>query len=209
MRRIVSVALAAVVAFALFWLMHYLILAGGDKRHESQSYNTVDFVRLKRDERLETKTRTKPEKPPPPKKPPPPPDLEVQQQAPQQEAPVPFKMPNLNLPTNVTGGPFLGSFSQSDAASFGDGELVALVDIAPVYPQRALRGGIEGTVTLKITVNPDGTVKSVRVVKANPPGLFDASAISAARRSKFKPRIVNGEAQESSGVKTYQFSLGQ
>lgn len=207
MRRIVAVGLAAVVALSLFWLMHYLILSGAGKKPDAEAYNVVDFVRLKRDERLETKTRTKPEKPPPPKEPPPPPELEVQQQAPQQEAPVPFKVPNLNLPTNVTGGPFLGTFSQSDTASFGDGELVALVDITPTYPQRAARAGINGYVRVKITVNPDGSVKGVRVLEAKPPGMFESAATSAARRSKFKPRIVDGVAQESSGEKTYQFQL--
>ncbi|MDT0497791.1 energy transducer TonB [Algiphilus sp. W345] len=209
MRRIVAVGLAAVVALSLFWLMHYLILSGAGKKPDAEAYNVVDFVRLKRDERLETKTRTKPEKPPPPKEPPPPPELEVQQQAPQQEAPVPFKVPNLNLSANVTGGPFLGTFSQDSAASFGDGELVALVDIQPSYPQRAARAGISGYVKLQITVNPDGSVKGVRVLEAKPPGLFEGAASSAARRSKFKPRIVNGQAQESSGVKVYQFQLSE
>ncbi|MEC9357368.1 MAG: TonB family protein [Pseudomonadota bacterium] len=209
MRRIAATGLAVLIAFSLFWLMHYLILSGAGKKPDTEEYNVVDFVRLKRDERLETKTRTKPEKPPPPKEPPPPPELEVQQQKPQQEAPTPFKVPNLNLPTNVTGGPFLGTFSANDAASFGDGELVALVDITPTYPQRAARAGIGGYVKLQITVNPDGSVKNVRVLEGNPPGMFDSAASSAARRSKFKPKIVNGVAQESSGVKVYQFQLGE
>lgn len=209
MRRIVSVLLAIVVAFSLFWLMHYLILSGGRGRPDTEAYNVVDFVRLKRDERLETRTRTKPEKPPPPKEPPPPPELQVQQQQPQQQSPTPFQLPNLNLSANVTGGPFLGNFSQSDASAFGDGELVALVDIQPTYPRRALRAGIGGFVKLQITVNPDGTVKSVRVLDAEPRGMFEGAATAAARRSKFKPRIVNGQPQESTGVKIYQFKLAE
>ena len=50
MRRIAATGLAVLIAFSLFWLMHYLILSGAGKKPDTEEYNVVDFVRLKRDE---------------------------------------------------------------------------------------------------------------------------------------------------------------
>jgi periplasmic protein TonB len=204
MRNLAAVGLAAVVALSLFWLMHYLILGSEREMRRADAYRTVDFVRLKRDERLETRQRTRPEKPPPPKQPPPPPKLQVQAPTPQQQAPTPFNIPNLNIPTNITGGPFLGTFS---AADHGDGELIPMVRLAPQYPRQALRDGIEGYVDLEIVVNPDGTVREARVRDARPRGYFESAAVNAALRGKFRPRVVDGQPVESRGSYRMVFSL--
>ena len=208
MRKLASVVLAILVALSLFWVMHYLILGGDNKRPEVGDYKTVDFVRLKRDERLDTKQRVKPPKPPPPKKPPPPPKMQVQQQQVQQQAPTPFNMPNLNLPTNISGGPFIGGFSPGNTSQ-GDGGLIPLIRLQPQYPRQAARDGIEGVVVLEIVVNPDGTVRSARVVSAKPRGYFEAAAVNAARKGKFKPKIVDGKAVESVGTYPMEFKLSE
>ena len=38
------------------------------------------------------------------------------------------------------------------------------------------------------------------VIEANPEGLFEQAAIDAAMKFKYKPRVVNGEPTEVSGI---------
>jgi len=206
MRILSAGLLAVVVAAGLFWLMHYLILGGEHKAGDNESFRTVDFVRLHQEENLQTRERSKPKPPPPEKAPPPPPDLTVQQQQARTQNPTQFNMPKLNVPTSVTGGPFIGELGQGSLV--GDGELIPLVRLKPQYPRRAARAGISGWVKLRITVRADGSVKKAQVVEAEPRGLFEASAVTAAMRGRFRPRTVEGEATESSGEYTVRFKLG-
>lgn len=73
----------------------------------------------------------------------------------------------------------------------------------PLHPRRAK--GISGYVDVGMVINPDGTVKSAEVVEARPPGYFESAALSAARASTFKPKMLNGEAVESRGIRRYTF----
>ena len=69
-----------------------------------------------------------------------------------------------------------------------------------MYPRRALQRGIEGFVIVEFTVTKQGTVRDPIVVEANPSGIFEQAAMDAAMKFKYKPRVVNGEATEVSGV---------
>jgi TonB family protein len=58
------------------------------------------------------------------------------------------------------------------------------LQIQPQYPRLALRRGIEGEVTARYDVQPDGRLINMRIVASQPRGHFDASvldALSAAR----------------------------
>lgn len=209
MRFIKALGLAVCVATGLFWLMNYLILGGGRAPEATETYRMVDFVRLQPEEDLQTRQRTRPEPPPPDKPPPPPPQLQAQQaQSQSRQAPTPFDMPKLNIPTNITGGPFLGEMGGGVSAG-GDAELIPLVRLAPQYPRQAARAKLSGWVRLRIVVNPDGSVRNAQVVQAEPRGLFEAAAVTAAMRGRFRPRMVGGEAVESSGEYTVNFKLGE
>ena len=204
-RLLTSLVLAVMVTAGLFWLMHALVVGGGRDRTEVEAYAGVDFVRVPRETRLELRQRVKPERPPPPKHPPPP-QLQVKSSAaPARQAPAPFQMPQLDLAPSLAGGPFLGQFQAGDLS--GDGELIPLLRIAPQYPRQAARDGVSGVVTVEVVVGPDGLVRSARVVKATPRGYFEQAALQSARRSKFRPRIVDGEAVEQTGTYDIMFSL--
>ncbi|MFH2007307.1 MAG: energy transducer TonB [bacterium] len=56
----------------------------------------------------------------------------------------------------------------------------------PVYPRRARREQIEGTVKLRVTIGKDGTVLSVSVIKSLGYGL-DEAAVWAIRKARFRP----------------------
>lgn len=57
----------------------------------------------------------------------------------------------------------------------------------PRYPPEALRAGQSGEVQVEFTVNPDGSVVNARVVRADPPRVFDREAVAAVRRWRFEP----------------------
>ena len=48
----------------------------------------------------------------------------------------------------------------------------------------------------KCIVNADGSVRSAKVIDAKPRGIFEASAVQAVMRWKFKPKIKNGKPVE-------------
>lgn len=68
-----------------------------------------------------------------------------------------------------------------------DTTLRALSTPAPRYPPEALRSGQSGEVQVEFTVAPDGSVSSARVVRADPPRVFDREAVAAVRRWRFEP----------------------
>ena len=92
---------------------------------------------------------------------------------------------------SLDGGLALGS---------GDGEYLPIVKVTPVYPRRALQRGIQGYVIVEFTVSKIGAVVDAFVVEANPEEIFDQAAIDAAKKFKYKPRVVNGEPAAVSGV---------
>ncbi len=74
------------------------------------------------------------------------------------------------------------------------------------YPEQARRAGIEGTVTLSITIDPEGRVLSARVVNGPGHGLNEA-ARDAILRFRFKPAIKGGEAVSTEMKYSYTFLL--
>lgn len=189
--------------FAMFWTMHLLIAGGRYLAGQDESLATVDFVRLKKETELETRERKKPPKPEPPKQPPPP---KMKIETPPPDAPpTPFQMPKLNLPTNISGGPFLGSYVGGDLSGYS--ELIPLMRITPQYPRQAMRDGISGWVEFKITINPDGTVKSAVPIRAQPRGVFESAAMQAILKWKFKPKVVDGKGVETTGIQKLDFNL--
>jgi TonB family protein len=85
--------------------------------------------------------------------------------------------------------------------------LVPVFRLAPEYPRSAARDGISGFVEFLVIVNPDGTVRELRVTQSEPPGVFDAAAGNALMRWKFKPKLVDGKPVEASGTQQITFEL--
>lgn len=55
----------------------------------------------------------------------------------------------------------------------------------PIYPRNALLRGIEGQVVVEFGLAADGSVQDMRVIRAEPAGVFDQSAIQAMRSWKY------------------------
>ncbi|MCA1633184.1 MAG: energy transducer TonB, partial [Acidobacteria bacterium] len=76
---------------------------------------------------------------------------------------------------------------------------------APVYPQEAQEAGAQGTVTLQVLINEDGSVASATAVSGHP--LLKEAAVSAARQARFSPTFLSGQPVKVSGIITYNFVL--
>jgi protein TonB len=187
-RYVFGVALGIVTTFALFLLMQALIKSDKSPFDQGVVGKIVDFVRLEDDIDIQQKNR-KPEPPPPPDEPPPDmpkPDFDsnVDSQG------IDMGAVNIDVNLNVGG---MGGFSS-------DGEYLPIVKVAPIYPRRAQTRGIEGYVILEFIVTKTGAVRDPFIVESKPPGIFDRSALQAALKFKYKPKVVNGEAIDVAGV---------
>jgi TonB family protein len=91
----------------------------------------------------------------------------------------------------------LGALSSSQAVRL----------IKPVYSAVAMRTGIEGKVIVKVSLDEDGNVKTA--VATSGPSFLRQAAEDAARRSKFKPAVLNNLPIKATGLITYNFSKGQ
>ena len=191
LRVLVALPAAIVVTFAVFFLMQLLIESGKSALTDEYEGRVVDFVRVDQDEQVEEKRR-KPEKPPEPEKPPPQPETPQQQMNADVNQSMDIGAVGINPEINVDAGDMGGGS--------GDGEYLPIVKVSPVYPQRALQRGIEGWVLVEFTVTTSGSTQGIKVVDAEPQNIFDRAAIEAAQKFKYKPRVIDGQAVEVSGV---------
>ena len=190
-RYIFSIVVGSVITLSLIFVMHLLIEHAEDAISKERTRHQLDFVRVRRNETLNTEDFT-PEKPPkPPETPPevPPQDSDsIDPDAPTVNIPAPEVSNNVEI-----GGP--------GGMNIAEGDYLPIVRVAPVYPARALSRGIEGYVDMGFTVTTTGTVKDP-VVLFSTSSLFDRAATRAVLKFKYKPRVVDGVPVEVPNVKT-------
>jgi len=75
--------------------------------------------------------------------------------------------------------------------------------IEPEIPEDA--GGAEGSVVLQLRIDERGSVDEVVVIRAQPQGLFEASALAAFSRARFSPGMLRGVAVKSQLLVEVQF----
>lgn len=68
----------------------------------------------------------------------------------------------------------------------------AIGKIEPEYPEGARQRGVEGTLKLKLRIDPLGRVRAAEVVEAIPAGVFDEAALAAFRDARFEPAMRDG-----------------
>jgi len=195
-----------VFSLLLFGLLYSVIKVGHHVLEKPEALPTIDFVRLKRDSEVETTSRHKPP-PPPPSQPPPPSKMKIVSDAATQTSLGGMEVPNLNLKADV-GGALAGGNKDSGASPF-DGDIIPLQRVLPAYPADAKRAGITGWVVVLIVVNPDGSVRSAKAVDAQPKNLFEAAAVMAVQRWRFKPKMEDGKPVEQTGKQKIEFNLNK
>ncbi len=173
---------------------------------KTENLQMTEFVRLKRETKLQTKERIVPEKPKPEKRPPPP-QMQMQQVHISQNTVPAMNMPKLDIPIHSQ------SFNQSAISGVQVGiggvssNVIPLVRIPPRYPMRAANRRVEGWVKVEFTITKDGSVKDAIVVDAQPDKVFNRAALQAIKRWKFKAKVIAGEAFEQRAVQVLQFKL--
>lgn len=209
-----SIGIGVFVTLLLFYIMQALIQSGKRVLTDDAAGSLVDFVRLKEDQQLQTKKR-KPKKPPPPDEPPP--DVPPQQfNVAVDNNAYSMSTVDLSLNVSVSGGGF----------GITDGDYLPIVKVQPVYPRRALSRGMAGWVIVEFTVNAQGMVEDPIIIancgmvqnarsegecEDHPSSIFDSSAMKAALKFKYKPKVIDGVPTSTAGVQnkiTFELSEG-
>ncbi len=186
-----SILIGMVVTLSLLFVMQLLIASGKQALTDPRERHKLEFVRVKRNENLNTADFT-PEKPPkPPETPPETPPQDLDNMDPNAPT-INIRPPQVSADTNI-GGP--GSMN------IAEGDYLPIVRVAPVYPTRALTRELEGFVDMSFTVTTAGTVKDPIVLQSTS-SLFERAATRAVLKFKYKPRVVDGIPVEVVGVKT-------
>jgi len=190
-RYVFSIIVGSMITLSLIFVMNLLIEYGEEVIQKERTKHQLDFVRVKRNETLNTEDFTPATPPKPPETPPevPPQDMDsVDPNAPTINIPAPAVATDVEI-----GGP--------GAMNIAEGDYLPIVRVAPVYPARALSRGIEGYVDMGFTVTTTGTVKDP-VVLFSTSSLFERAATQAVLKFKYKPRVVDGVPVEVPNVKT-------
>jgi len=88
-----------------------------------------------------------------------------------------------------------------------NGNAMLIVAVQPVYPRRMLVKGIEGYVIVQFDVTTEGTTTNIAILETSNNG-FNKSAIEAAGRLKYKPKVVDGQPQMVYGImKQFTFEI--
>ncbi len=191
-RLLLTVCFGALVAGFLTWFMYILIQFSEHRVDESARVHILDIVRVKREESSQNKER-RVERPEVTKAPPAPatPDFDYSQS----------DMDSIavsDIPMDTGAGIDVNGFG----VGTGEGEYLPIVKIAPIYPMSAANRGIEGECMVQYTVTATGATQDISVVKERcTHSAFRRPSKAAAKRFKYKPRVVNGEAISVRGVR--------
>lgn len=185
----IALVIGAAFSGAMFWVLWSLISQPINVGEMIEATN-IEFSRMRRDTEAATKREERVEREPPPPAP---------------------EMPRMSFSTANVGGSVAqltptidtaGALSQMNLSAGSDTDVIPLVRIAPEYPPRALRRGIEGFVQVQFTITATGAVKNATVVLAEPPGVFEEAALRSISRWRYNPKVEGGVAVERVGVQT-------
>lgn len=189
LRLPLTLLVGSALTIGMFWVL-WTLVSQPINVDEMMEATRIEFSRMRRDTAAATKRQERVEREPPPPAP---------------EMPrMSFSSANIGgsvaqLTPNINTASALG---RMDLSAGSDTDVIPLVRIAPEYPPRALRRGIEGWVQVQFTITPTGAVTDAKVVAADPPGLFDEAAIRSILRWRYNPKIEGGVAVERVGVQT-------
>ncbi|MGH8193886.1 MAG: energy transducer TonB [Woeseiaceae bacterium] len=188
-RLTLTLVFGAAFSVAMFWLL-WTLISQPINVDDMLEATRIEFSRMRRDTEAATKRDERVEREPPPPAP---------------------EMPKMQFTTGSVGNNVArltpnidtaGALSKMNLQAGSDTDVIPLVRIAPEYPPRALRRGVEGWVQVQFTITATGAVKDAVVVQADPPGLFDEAALRSIARWRYNPKVEGGVAVERVGVQT-------
>jgi protein TonB len=189
-----SIVFGAAVTFGLFVVMSVLIASGDVASTDSKIQKIADIWQSDRSISDQIKALT-PEKPDTPIEPPP-------------------DLPNMTMDVAPTVGAVSMAAPNMDALKIGlggsfarDSDYIPIYVPQPDYPPIARRRGIGGYAVIEVTITETGGVRDPKLIEEYPENKgFGKYALRAAKKLKYKPRVVDGVAKEVPGV-FYKFSF--
>ena len=82
-----------------------------------------------------------------------------------------------------------------------------MLDVIPVYPEKAIRDQVEGIVSLRFLINVDGSVSDVRILKGSE--IFHQTVIEAVSQWRFKPAKHDGKAMPAWMMQQFEFERSE
>ena len=189
----VSAVLGVIVTLSLVFVMFKLIDSGNKDLDEQPAYKIPDFLHVERD-RTENAKMTEVEKPDEPEDMPDIPEEQVEFEAPENV---------VNMAAPKAGG----NLSIGNSGFSRDSDYIPVYVPQPQYPRRAQTRGKEGYAVVQVIITTVGGVRDPILIEEWPEGWgFGRSAVKAAKKLKYNPRVVDGVAEEVPGV-LYKFTF--
>jgi protein TonB len=203
---------AGAMNLLLFLLMPHLMDPAPTRSSLDPLIPQVHVIRLARQD---TPVKRQAPKPPPKPKP-----VERPQMAPKRtvmtKLTLPFEInprlpagPNTLVLPDLESAPLMPSAGLPGAFDAGqlDGPLVVLARVPPLYPMRARRRGIEGWVKVSLIVDEDGHVGDIKIIAAEPSGVFEQSVRRCVSGWRFQPGTVEGMPVRAKVETTIRYTL--
>lgn len=189
----VSAILGVLVTLSLVFVMFKLIDSGNKDMDEQPAYKIPDFLHVERD-RTENAKMTEVDKPDEPEEMPDIPEEQIEFEAPENV---------VNMAAPKAGG----SLSIGNSGFARDSDYIPVYIPRPQYPRRAETRGKEGYAVVQVIITTVGGVRDPVMIEEFPEGWgFGRSAVKAAKKLKYNPRVVDGVAEEVPNVK-YKFTF--
>lgn len=78
----------------------------------------------------------------------------------------------------------------------------------PEYPASALQKGLEGWVRVEFSIDSQGGIVDPQIVEHEPSAIFDRAVLSALKKSRYRPQLLDGQPVIVHGVtETFRFQL--
>ena len=109
----------------------------------------------------------------------------------------------INVPRTLPRAPAPGN--RNIGFSLSDGPLINIVRVRPAYPMRATQMGLGGFVIVQFDVTENGQTTHAVIVESSH-RVFEKAALNATDRLRYKPRVVDGLAIATTGIR-YRFTF--
>ena len=192
-RSFIFALFAAAVTLGLFTIMFTLITMDEVKLEDDKGIKIADIRMPER--KIEAQVEADLERPEEPPEPPPEiPDTQVEIAAPDTGS-LNIGVPKAKLDVGLGGG-----FAR-------DSDFIPVYVPQPRYPSRAQTRGTNGYAVIQVIITETGGVRDPQMIEEHPTGYgFGRSAMKAAVKLKYNPRVVDGVPQEVPGV-LYKFTF--
>lgn len=185
MRLFISFILAIIVSLSIFIGMEKMTSSKNMKQLEREDIPQLVYLRDTKDSLINKKIRVKPKKE----------KIEKLKKIDLKQPEMKVKIQkNIKIQPIITENIDLSSISSLAGAQINvniglidANTLMTISKVYPKYPRRAKMQRKEGLVQLQFQIDVNGHVHNPQIVKSSPKGLFDASAMNAIKKWRFKP----------------------